>query len=102
MKSSGRGGARDGGGRPSKWQHGPTVTIRVPQIYAEVLEEVAHKLDEGLDEIIVINPKDLKVEQQVKKERLSLSQLRIYKHSGHKAIRVEELISALNSLLQSD
>jgi hypothetical protein len=41
MGVSGRGGARTGGGRPSPWQHQPTCTIRVPEIFAETLLEIA-------------------------------------------------------------
>jgi hypothetical protein len=103
MKSSGRGGARVGGGRPSEWQHTPTKTIRVPEDFAPVLLEVAKKLDEGLDDVIVIDPKSLSVEQQMKKKRLPLSALlHLYKHSGHEVVRVKELISALESLLKSN
>jgi len=97
MGVSGRGGARTGGGRPSPWQHQPTCTIRVPEILAETLLEIARELDKGLEETLVIEPKSHGINRQAKKELLSLSQLRIYKHSGHKVLRLEELIRVLQS-----
>jgi hypothetical protein len=97
MGISGRGGARTGGGRPSHWQHQPSCTIRVPKIFAETLLEIARELDKGLEETLVIEPKSHGINRQAKKELLSLSQLRIYKHSGHKVLRLEELIRALQS-----
>lgn len=42
-----RGGKRKGAGRKSSWQHNETGLIRVPQIYAQQLMDIAHKLDEG-------------------------------------------------------
>jgi hypothetical protein len=100
MGFSGRGGKREGGGRPSIWQHKPTCTIRVPKIFAEILLATAQELDKGLNEVIIIDPKKMSVSPQVKKELLSLSQLRIYKQSGHKTLRVEELISVLQQCVE--
>ncbi|HEY9830682.1 MAG TPA: hypothetical protein V6D26_08885 [Stenomitos sp.] len=97
MGVSGRGGARTGGGRPSPWQHQPSCTIRVPKIFAETLLEIARELDKGLEDTFVVEPKSHGINRQAKKELLSLSQLRIYKHSGHKVLRLEELIRALQS-----
>ena len=97
MGISGRGGARTGGGRPSSWQHQPTCTIRVPEFFAETLLEIARELDKGLEETLVIDPKSHGINRQAKKDLLSLSQLRIYKHSGHKVLRLEELIRTLQS-----
>jgi hypothetical protein len=95
MGISGRGGKRKGGGRPSNWQQKPTCTIRVPEIFAKILVEIAQELDKGLNEVIVIDPKKMAVSPQVKKEILSLGHLRIYTQSGHKTLRVKDLISAL-------
>lgn len=97
MGVSGRGGARTGGGRPSPWQHQPSCTIRVPKIFAETLLEIARELDKGLEDTFVVDPKSHSINRQAKKEVLSLSQLRIYKHSGHKVLRLEELIRVLQS-----
>ncbi len=68
MSISGRGGARTGGGRPSPWQHQPTCTIRVPEILAETLLEIARELDKGLEETLVIEPKSHGVNRQAKKK----------------------------------
>ncbi|AFZ61317.1 hypothetical protein H6G54_21200 [Anabaena cylindrica FACHB-243] len=100
MGTSGRGGKREGGGRPSNWQYQPTCTIRVPKIFAEILLKTAQELDKGLNEIIIVDPKKMSVSPQVKKEVLSLSQLRIYTREGHKTLRLEELISVLQQCLK--
>jgi hypothetical protein len=42
-----RGGYRKGSGRKSPWKSGDTRTIRVPEILADRLLEIAHWLDEG-------------------------------------------------------
>lgn len=42
-----RGGYREGGGRPSAFQHMPTRTIRVPIVLAEDVLHLAQKLDRG-------------------------------------------------------
>lgn len=99
MVSSGRGGARVGGGRPSRWKNQPTITIRVPEVFAETLLEIAENLDREIEDTLVIDRKSMNVSRQTKKEQLALSQLRIYKHSGHKVLRLEELISVLQSSL---
>ena len=97
MKNSGRGGARSGGGRPSRWQHRPTQTIRVPQIFADVLLEIAKELDQGFRDSLVIDPKALKINRQIKQDVLASSQIRVYKSSGHKVLRLEELMRFLQS-----
>lgn len=40
-----RGGRRKGAGGKSKWKHGKTKTIRVPQNLADKILDYAHKLD---------------------------------------------------------
>ncbi len=102
MGISGRGGARAGGGRPSSWQNQPTITIRVPKVFAETLLEIASELDKGLEDTLIIDRKSLGVHRQLKKEQLSLSQLRVYKHSGHKVLRLQELLSVLQSFSEGD
>lgn len=42
-----RGGARKGAGRKSRWRSGKTKMIRVPEVLAEQLLEIAEKLDSG-------------------------------------------------------
>jgi len=100
MKNSGRGGARTGGGRPSEWQNQPTCTIRVPKILVKLLLEIAKELDQGLEDTVVIDPKSLSLDRQFKREHLSLGKIRIYKHSGHKVLRVEDLIWTLQGQLK--
>ena len=43
----GRGGYREGAGGKPKWIHGKTKTIRVPEVLADKILELAHMLDEG-------------------------------------------------------
>lgn len=45
--ASGRGGKRAGAGRPSKWQSGSTIAIRVPKQFAQELQRIAVLLDRG-------------------------------------------------------
>lgn len=47
MLEMGRGGVRSNSGAKSKWKHGKTKMIRVPEDLAEQILEFAHKLDEG-------------------------------------------------------
>lgn len=102
MGISGRGGARPGDGRPSSWRNQPTITIRVPKVFAETLLKIASELDKGLDDTLIIDRKSLSVNRQVKREQLSLSPLRIYRHSGHKVLRLQELVTLLQSFSDSE
>jgi hypothetical protein len=101
MSTSGRGGSRTGGGRPSIWQHSPTRTIRVPEVFAEKLLEIAEQLDKGLDGELIISPKDLKLRSQVKQEKMSFSKIRVYQQAGHKTIRISDLISVLQTYVET-
>lgn len=42
-----RGGYREGAGGKPKWIHGKTKTIRVPEVLADKILELAHQIDEG-------------------------------------------------------
>lgn len=99
---SGRDSARARGGRPSEWNHGPTRTIRIPSIFAETLLQIAKELDRGHEDVLTIDPKLLKLTRHQKKENLSLDQLRIYKHSGKKVIRLQDIVLILQEHLKED
>ncbi len=45
MSISGRGGLREGSGRPSVWNNKKTVAIRVPECFAPQLLEYAKQMD---------------------------------------------------------
>jgi hypothetical protein len=45
MSISGRGGYREGSGRPSPWNNKKTVAVRVPECFAQQVVEYARKLD---------------------------------------------------------
>ena len=47
VRHSGRGGYRENAGRKSSWQHTETQTIRVPEIFASQLIQIARRLDNG-------------------------------------------------------
>jgi len=47
MSISGRGGLREGSGRPSTWNNKKTVAIRVPECFATDLLEYAKQMDKG-------------------------------------------------------
>lgn len=52
QKNSGWGGARENAGRKSIWNNSETCTIRIPQIFAQRLHEIAQIWDkEGIFEI---------------------------------------------------
>ena len=102
MVKSGRGGARAGGGRPSPWHHQPTRTIRIPEVFAATVLEIVKKLDNGCGDIVVVDPKSLTVNQQVKKNQITSPQPRKYIHSGYKVLRVEELVQFLQAYLEED
>lgn len=76
----GRGGARDGAGRPTGWHLGDTKTIRVPRKIADRLLEIARQLDyveANLSKTEVIEEKErlshlrhlLKTHQNVKRSK---------------------------------
>lgn len=52
-----RGGARENSGRKPKWNLGETKAIRVPVAIAEMLLEIAKRLDEGEKPETIIIPK---------------------------------------------
>ena len=47
MSISGRGGSREGSGRPSPWNNKKTVAIRVPECFALKLLDYARRMDQG-------------------------------------------------------
>lgn len=102
MVKAGRGGARAGGGRPSPWQHQPTQTVRIPAVFAATVLELVKKLDNGCGDIVVVDPTSLKVNQQVKRNQVTSPPPRKYIHSGHKVLRVEELVQFLQAYLEEN
>lgn len=94
-----RGGARAGGGRPSPWRHHPTRTMRIPQLFEAVSLEIAQNLDQCSEDVLVIDLKSLAISKQTKKEQLSVCNIKIYKHSSEKVIRLGDLARALQALL---
>ena len=101
MKGSGRGGARPGGGRKSEWNNRPTTSIRVPEALAEKILEIARELDKGYEGMLIIDTAsgNFKRQQKSTQERLYLSQVKLYRSSGHKVIRLDELVRSLQDYL---
>lgn len=58
MGKSGRGGARERGGRPSPWKNGPTKTIRIPEVFAEAVLDVVKNLTAVAEKSLlsILNP----------------------------------------------
>lgn len=53
------GGKREGAGRKSKWLHGKTTTIRVPEDLAGEVLRLARQLDKGIQLDNVTNSKTI-------------------------------------------
>jgi len=66
------------------------------------LLEIVKKLDNGCGDIVVVDPKSLNVNQQVKKNQITSPRPRKYIHSGHKVLRVKELVQFLQAYLEED
>ncbi|MGB3768520.1 MAG: hypothetical protein WA947_18330 [Phormidesmis sp.] len=54
-----RGGKREGAGRKSKWMHGKTTTIRVPESLSSEVIRLARQLDSGIQIDSVTNSKTI-------------------------------------------
>lgn len=92
MSSSNRGGARQGGGRKSSWLNKPTCTIRVPEAFAQLILEIAKELDRGNEETIVVDLKNKALVHQIKRSKLQLSDVPIYKQRGQPVVRLRDLL----------
>lgn len=82
MFISGRGGAREGSGRPSAWNNKKTVAVRVPECFSEQLLEYAKQLDNGNASQVIVNVKNqniLQTEIQDLKRDLEETQLELQK-----------------------
>ncbi len=77
-----RGGYRKGAGGKSKWNHGKTKVIRVPEVLADKIVEYAKKLDEG---------KRLEHKPKVV-EFIDLSNISLISVSGQMGIRLSDLV----------
>jgi len=71
-------------GRPSEWRNSPTQTIRVPKSLVPKILEIAHELDAGLQEPMIIQPEDLKVQRQEKHASLALQN--VISHSNKEGL----------------
>ena len=93
----GRGGVRSNSGAKSKWKHGKTKMIRVPEDLADQILEFAHKLDEkGIidsdsESNIIITPK---VESESESKVLNLAGISIRICDGKSSVYLEDLAKA--------
>jgi hypothetical protein len=78
-----RGGRRPGAGSKPKWLHGKTKTIRVPEVLADRVLQIARKLDERkfIDDV-------------TQSKYINLSGIPIRTVRGRPAVFVEDLIKA--------
>lgn len=82
MSMSGRGGAREGSGRPSAWNNKQTVAVRVPECFSEQILEYAKQLDNGNASQVIDNVQNqniLQTEIQDLKRDLEETQLELQK-----------------------
>lgn len=104
MSTSKKSESRKGrSGCPPKWKHGETCTIRIPKVFKSLILEIAKGIDEGEKSIIELdlNQKPYRVKnfKSIHQKRLDLSEVFIYEPGGHKCIRLEQLIPALQKHL---
>lgn len=83
-----RGGARKGAGGVSKWRHGKTKTIRVPQDLASQILDIARALDEGESFL----PLHSISEPVTESKEIDLSRVSIAQVNGEIAVRLEDLV----------
>ena len=101
MSLSKRGGARQGGGRKSSWLNQPTCTVRVPEVFAQLILEIAQKLDQGSEDELVVNLKAQALVHQTKRSKLLLSDVPIYSRGGQQVVRLQDLLGACQSALEA-
>lgn len=78
-----RGGYREGAGGKSKWIHGKTTVIRVPEVLAEEVLRVARLLDQGRT-----------VDDVTRSKYLDFSGISIRNVSNRSAVFLEDLLKA--------
>jgi hypothetical protein len=83
-----RGGFREGSGGQPTWKHGKTKTIRVPEVLAEQILDIARTLDRG-ESLFSLEPI---FEPVTGSKVIDLSGASITPVAGEMAIRLEELI----------
>lgn len=66
MFTSGRGGAREGSGRPSAWNNTKTVAIRVPERYSKQIIKYARLLDNEEISLAIDTAQNQKILQMLK------------------------------------
>lgn len=91
----GRGGVRSNAGAKSKWKHGKTKSIRVPEELANQILEYAHKLDKNLIIESVTESKinhSLVSDSVTNSKTLNLSGVSIRVCSGKSAVLLEDLV----------
>lgn len=81
-----RGGYREGAGGKSKWKHGKTKVIRVPEVLADQVLNYARELDEG--KIVTRNVKQITPMLKI----IDLSGVSITSISGQMGVRLADLI----------
>ena len=78
-----RGGYREGSGGKPKWIHGKTKTIRVPEVLADRIIELAHRIDQGYP-----------VGDYTKAKYIDFSGITIKSFKGKAIVFLEDLIKA--------
>lgn len=93
-----RGGARLNAGAKSKWKHGKTKTIRVPEVFADQVIEYAKKLDsKGIIENVSQSktvPGIPGTGLLIASNTLNLSNISIHRLKNKSFVFIEDLIKA--------
>ena len=84
-----RGGAREGAGGVSKWKHGKTKTIRVPEKLADKILAVARHLDENPLSYEPVTGSKLAVTGS---NVIDLSSVQMTHVNGEIAVKLEDLV----------
>jgi hypothetical protein len=87
-----RGGRRPGAGGKPAWRHGKTKTIRVPDVLAEKILQIARILDEeGISELEGI---DESATTETASKVIDLSGVSIHAHQRGPAVYLTDLLKA--------
>lgn len=78
-----RGGYREGAGGKSTWIHGKTKTIRVPEVLADRILELARRMDEGYP-----------VGDYTKAKYIDFTGVSVKNVRGQAAVFIEDLLKA--------
>ena len=78
-----RGGKREGSGGKFKWIHGKTKIVRIPEVLADRILDVAQMIDEGKT-----------VDDVTQSKYIDLSGITVRSFGGNQGVLIEDLLKA--------